>query len=149
MKLSLRKIAVVLIAGLCVAWLATVSDEYFEVNAMTGSTRSRVRYAFVFTKPWTYWTTRAEESARRQGIATDAGWQYLSTRSERLFYRQWACGRAPAAYLIRPISPDDIPGDSADRFDRFVAEFAAADEKVRKGMVNAVADGSYSPSEAR
>ena len=120
-----------------VGYLARTTDEFIEVNAMTGSIRTKMRYAYVFNTPWKVHPTWVEESAARQGVSTEGGWQYLSVVSERLLSTLHECGRAPASYPLSKIGPDFLNLKTTDEIDHFVHDFVFADESKRKEMLAA------------
>lgn len=124
---------IVFVAG--VVYLARSTDERTEVNAMTGAVRSRMRYAYVFSTSWKVRPTWVSESAARQGISTEDGWQYLSFVSERIFTTSHACGRAPVSYPLRGLDPEDLNLRTTDEIDRFARDFIAADESKRARMI--------------
>lgn len=135
MRKNLKAILIGLpIAGLAV-FLATTSDEYIEVNRMTGSHRSRMRYAYLFNTQWKTHPTWMEESAARQGISTSDGWGYLSVVSKDLLTITHACGKAPASYLL-PRGPDALDLKTNEEIDTFTREFIHADEAKRKQMLS-------------
>lgn len=126
-------IGTLFIAG--VVYLARSTDERIEVNAMTGAVRTKMRYAYVFNTAWKVRPTWIAESAARQGISTDDGWQYLSVVSERIFSTTHACGRAPVSYPVRVLDPEELNLRTADEIDRFARDFIAADESKRARMI--------------
>ena len=119
-----------------VSYLARSTDKRIEVNAMTGAVRTKMRYAYVFNSPWKVRPTWIAESAARQGISTDDGWQYLSALSERLFYTLNECGRAPVSYPVNAIDPEVLNLTTTDEIDRFTREFVVADEATRAQMIS-------------
>jgi hypothetical protein len=135
----MKKIVPALVIGLLlvggVVYLARCSDERIEVNAMTGAHRTKIRYAYVFDTAWKVRPTWIDESAARQGISTDNGWQYLSVVSERLFSTTHACGRAPVSYPVRVLVPEELNLKTTDEIDRFGRDFIAADESKRARMI--------------
>lgn len=134
-KKRLRILAVfVLIGG--IACLASVSEEFSEVNSMTGAYRKKERRGYILTEPWHTRTTWIVESAERQGISTESGWQYLGKITYTLIVRQRACGRAPASYSLSVATPEDLGLDSQAKIDAFTREFVSADEVRRKEMLS-------------
>lgn len=132
-----KKLPGILIGLLLAGFLATSSDEYIEVNRMTGSYRSRMRYAYLFNTQWKTHPTWMEESAARQGISTSAGWGYLSVVSKDLLSTTHACGKAPASYLLPRSGPDALELKTNEEIDTFVRDFIHADEEKRKQMLSA------------
>jgi hypothetical protein len=118
-----------------VSFLARSTDERTEVNAMTGAVRTKMRYAYVFNTAWKVRPTWVEESAARQGISTDGGWQYLSVVSTRLLYTLNECGRAPVSYPMQVVDPEELNLKTAEEIDRFARDFIAADESKRARMI--------------
>ncbi len=136
----MKKIAITLLASVLImgglAYLALSSDERIEANAMTGAYRTKMRYAYLFNTDWNVRTTWVDESAARQGISTDGGWQYLSVVSKRPVFTSHACGRAPVAYPVRAIHPEDLGLTNTEEIDRFTREFIAASEERRSQMIS-------------
>jgi uncharacterized protein YqjF (DUF2071 family) len=119
-----------------IAFLARSTDQRIEVNAMTGAVRTKMRFAYVFNTAWHVDPTWIAESATRQGISTDDGWQYLSVVSERLFYTSRACGRTPAVYPVRAIDPEFLNLRTTNEIDRFARDFVLSDETKRAPMIS-------------
>ena len=134
MKNRLLSLAIgaLLIGG--VGFLAMTTDEYIEMNAMTGAIRTKTRYAYVFNTAWKVSPNWVEESATRQGISTDDGWSYLSVISRRPLSTINACERAPASHLLRK-EPDAYNLKTRAEIDSFAREFVRADESKRREMV--------------
>ena len=136
----MKRIVPALLGGIlfvgAVAYLARSTDEHIEVNAMTGAVRTKMRHAYVFNSPWKVRPTWIAESAARQGISTDDGWQYLSVVSERMFSTTHACGRAPVSYPVRAIDPEALNLKTTAEIDRFARDFIAADEAKRALMIS-------------
>ena len=136
---KMKKIVPALVIGLLfasgVVYLARCSDEYIEVNAMTGAYRTKMRYAYVFDTAWRVRPTWIDESAARQGISTDDGWRYLSVVSERLLSTTHACGRAPVSYPVRILDLEEFDLRATDQMDQFARDFIAADESKRARMI--------------
>lgn len=123
------------IFGATALYLANSTEKLTEVNAMTGEIRTRVKRAYIFSTEWKVTRTWVAESAERQGISTVNGWQYLGTLSENPFYCSRGCGRAPASYPLRSVSPEFFDLTSTDEIDEFAREFIAADEARRIQML--------------
>lgn len=130
-----RLVSVVLFVG-ALAYLVRSTDERIEVNAMTGAVRTKVRHAYLFNSPWKVRPTWIAESAARQGISTDDGWQYLSVVSERMFSTTHASGRAPVSYPVRAIDPEALNLKTTAEIDLFARDFVAADEANRALMIS-------------
>lgn len=133
-KLVLNLVVGLVVAG-AILFLTSSSDEYIEVNAMTGAIRSRTRHSFVFNTEWKVRPTWASESAERQKIPTVDGWRRLSTVSHRMDCTINACSRAPASYCLGE-SPDALNLITPEAIDRFVRDFVSADEPTRKLMIS-------------
>jgi hypothetical protein len=76
------------------------------------------------------------DSAARQGISTESGWQHLSVVSKRLLYISRGCGRPPASYLVNAINPEDLNLATGAAVDQFVRDFVHADESKRNEMLS-------------
>lgn len=136
MNRKARTILIGVLLTMFTGFLATTSDEYIEVNRMTGSHRSRMRYAYLFNTQWKTHPTWMEESAARLRISTSDGWGYLSVVSKDLLTITHACGKAPASYLL-PRGPDALDLKTNEEIDNFTREFIHADEEKRKQMLSA------------
>lgn len=136
-KLHPRILLSILLVG-SIGYLAGVTDEYVEVNTITGASRTKMRYAYVFSTPWDVRSNWVAESALRQGISTEAGWRQISRLSMRLIIRERACATGPAhaSDSLRAIKPDDLNLTTSDEIDHFVREFIFADEAKRKEMIS-------------
>ena len=136
---KMKKMVPALVIGILflggVVYLARCSDQNIEVNAMTGAYRTKMLYAYVFDTAWKVRPTWIDESAARQGISTDDGWQYLSVVSKRLFSTTHACGRAPVSYPVRVLDLEEFGLRTTDEIDRFARDFIAADESKRARMI--------------
>ena len=116
--------------------LARSSDERIEANAMTGERRTKMRYAYLFNTDWKVNSTWIAESAERQGISTDGGWQTLSVVSKRLFSTNITCGCAPVSFPAGAIDPRYMGLVTTDEIDRFAREFIEANEERRAQMIS-------------
>lgn len=134
MKTALSILTLIL-AALLVAWVAFLSTETTEINAMTGAKRTKVRRALVFETPWTEKSTWVAASAERQGISTAAGWQSLGKISDSLIWGSRGCAKAPAAYDLGSFNPQILGLESVVEIDHFVRNFVAASESKRKIML--------------
>lgn len=143
MKINRRSIARcigigVLILGV-VALFVGMRDEYTEVNVMTGAVRTSKRNFFVYQTPWVVRGSWLAESAARQGIVTEGGWRRISVVSKRLVFVSRGCSRAPVAYLLEGVSPEDMNLETGEEADGFVRRFVAADEGERERMLRSAA----------
>ena len=136
MKRNVLALVIGLLAIGGVAFLARSTDQRIEVNAVTGAVRTEMRYAYVFNTAWKVRSTWVEESAARQGILTDGGWQYLSVVSNRLFYTLNECGRAPVSYPLQSVDPEELNLKTTDEIDRFSRDFIIADEAQKAQMIS-------------
>jgi len=118
-----------------VGYLARTTDEYFEVNAMTGAVRTRTRYAYVFNTPWKVRSTWIADSAARQGIPTEKGWRKLEVVSKRLSTTSTYTS-APVSYQVIGIGPKVLNLTATDEIDHFVHDFVFADESKRREMLS-------------
>ena len=124
--------------AVCAAWLAFVSDTYIQINSMTGAGRTRTRQAYLFSTPWKVESTWVAESAKRQNINTEGGWQTLSVLSMRGPLRSRACSFAPASYIFGAIPAEYFEFQSTAEIDQFVREFVVASEPERKEMIESL-----------
>ena len=135
MKKILPRIAISIFLVGSVIYLAMSTDEYIEINAMTGATRTKMRYAYVSNTTWKVSTSWPAESATRQGISTDDGWHFLSVISKRPLSKTHACGHAPASFLLSLAQPEALNLHTTDEIDSFVRDFVRADESQRRKMI--------------
>jgi hypothetical protein len=112
--------------------LLTQPESTTEINAGTGSVRTRRTFAGVFKDAWKESPTWVSERAKHLGVATDHEWQFLSQRSHVGPIVSRGCSRAPASYQLRDILVDEIPEEQRDAF---VRRFIGATEKERKAIL--------------
>ena len=134
MKRLLSLVLSIFLIG-CIAWVATATDEYIQVNSMTGATRTQTRYAYTINSGWTVKSNWIAESANRQKLNTDAGWRNLTVISTRLGSISHGCSRAPVSYFLGGIPPEALELEAPTAMDRFVRDFVAADEPTRQKML--------------
>ncbi len=118
-------------SGFLIPWNESIS----EVNVMTGAIRFKNKYLSVIESDWSVGDTWISQSASRQNIPTDSGWQFLSSSSKRLFTISRGSGRSPVSYQINAINPEHLELHSKESIDQFVREFVAADEATRRQML--------------
>jgi len=120
-----------------VGWyLPNCTERRTEVNAMTGEFRTREQRAYMFNTEWKVTPTWLGDSADRQGISTNDGWQNLSTLSETPIFGSRGSSRAPASYSLRAIPAELLDLTSPTEIDQFAREFIGADEAKRKQMIS-------------
>jgi hypothetical protein len=118
--------AVVSIAILCPVETVT------EINAATGSTRTRGTVAGFIKGSWKESPTWVSERAKDLGIATDREWQRLGSSRLVGFTISNGCSRAPVSYQLKSFPGDEIPEEQRDAF---VRRFAGAPEKERQAIL--------------
>jgi hypothetical protein len=135
MKRFIILVVIAILTLIGIGYVATWNDIYSEVNTMTGAIRTKKKYANFIESDWKVRDTWISDSATRQDIQTESGWQYLSGVSNRLFFTYRGSGRSPVSYQVNAINPEYLELDSTESIDQFVREFVATDEEGRRQML--------------
>ena len=126
------RIITVTIAAMAIAMLLTQPESITEINAGTGSVRTRRTFIGVLKGAWKESPTWVSERAKHLGVATDHEWQILSQRSHVGPIVSRGCSKAPASYQLRNIPEDEIPEEQRDAF---IRRFVEASEKEREAIL--------------
>jgi hypothetical protein len=132
MDIRWSRIFAATIAVVAIAMLLTQPETVTEINAATGTVRTRRIFAGLLKGAWKESPTWVSERARHLGVVTGHEWQLLSKHSHIGFIVSRGCSKAPVSYQLRSVPEDEIPEEQRDTF---VRQFAEATEKEREAIL--------------
>ncbi|HEY1121090.1 MAG TPA: hypothetical protein VGE67_05800 [Haloferula sp.] len=118
----------------CIAMILP-DETVTEINAATGTSRSRRTFAGFVKGAWKESPTWVSQRAASLGIATNDQWRLLSTRRHVGITYSLGCGKAPVSYDLKYVPENAVPEEQRDAF---VRQFAAATEKEREEILRRV-----------
>jgi hypothetical protein len=121
-------------AVVCVAMILP-DETVTEINAATGTFRSRRTFAGFIKGAWKESPTWVSQRSASLGIATNDQWQFFSTRRQVGITYSRGCGKAPASYDLKYVPEDEIPEEQRDAF---VRRFVGATEKEREEILRRI-----------
>ena len=132
MKFRWSRILAAMFIMLAAAFLLTWSETITEINAATGSMRTRSTFAGFLKGAWKESPTWVSERAKDVGLATDHEWQHFGSSRHVGLTISKGCSRAPVSYQLRSVRNDEIPEEQRDAF---VRRFIGATEKEREAIL--------------
>lgn len=128
---------------LLLAFLATATVRYSEIDPATGAIRTKTTRALVFTSDWVEKPNWLSLRAKELGLSGRTRWQFFSEKKTGFFVIQQASGRAPESIHVQLLDPSEM--DAGER-DRFVAAFVSGSENERALLIkNFIEGGSSAP----
>jgi len=114
-------------AAVCVAMILP-HETVTEINAATGTFRTRRTFAGFIKGAWKESPTWVSQRAKHLGIATNDQWQFFSIHRYVGITYSRGCAKAPASHNLKYVSEEEMTEEERDTF---VRQFVGATEKER------------------